>query len=692
MNSTRRAAKTLGPWAGRLAMAMALIGAPLAQAQSSDPAQVQAIQEGAVNPGVNSTLRQPNQAGAAMRADGRFGQGSAQGFGSAASVYRPGEFELYVQSLPGGSEIRRFGFDLSTGGALSTFRPATTATGGGAASGISSRQSGPVSGGGNVNGVTGGPGGPNLAGSQFTTASEAISPTWSDAPDYSPIVPPDYLMRTGDELVVTIWGSVDADLRLQVDRSGRITIPRVGPIFVLGTRYADLPDAISRRVAQVYKNFQVSVSLGQLRGVRVYVTGFVERPGAVVVTSLSTAVQALMRAGGPSAAGSFRNVQLRRGSAPAANIDLYDLLVNGNRSADQLVQPDDVIHVGPIGPQVAILGSVNRPAIFEIKKNETVDDLMRMAGGFSTVADTTRLAIERLDERATVRVTQIDQPMAARLTLANGDVFRVFNAVESLQPLLRQNTRVKVEGEVAKPGEYVLPPASTIADAVRAAGGTTPHAYFYAIELNRESVRETQQRNYERALRDFETQIVRNATTRRTDTAEEATAVSSSSSAGARLIEQLRTLKPTGRVVLPLTAESTALPELVLESGDRIYIPPQPSTVGVFGSVFSSGSYLYSPSRTVNDYLGLAGGPQRGADDSSIFVVRANGSVRSSLQNAGFFSRGNQIAGVTVDPGDTIFVPEQLNKTTFIQDAKDWTLLLYQFGIGLAGIKNALNY
>ncbi|MBL8350036.1 MAG: SLBB domain-containing protein [Burkholderiaceae bacterium] len=611
------------------------------------------------------------------------------GLGTAASVYKPGEFELYVQSLPGGSEIRRFGFDMSTGGALSTFRPATTATGGGASAGVAARQAGPVSGGGNVNGVSGGT---NLTGSPFTAASEAMLPTWNDAPDYSPIVPPDYLVRAGDELVVTVWGSVDADLRLLVDRSGRITIPRVGPIFVSGTRYADLPDAISRRVAQVYKNFQVSVSLGQLRGVRVYVTGFVERPGAVVVTSLSTAVQALMRAGGPSAAGSFRNVQLRRGSAAAANIDLYDLLVNGNRSADQLVQPDDVIHVGPIGPQVAILGSVNRPAIFEIRKNETVDDLMRMAGGYSTVADTTRLAIERLDERATVRVTQVDQPMAARLTLANGDVFRAFNAVESLQPLLRQNTRVKVEGEVVKPGEYVLPPASTIADAVRAAGGTTTHAYFYAIELNRESVRETQQRNYERALRDFETQIVRNATTRRTDTAEEAAAVGSSSSAGARLIEQLRTLKPTGRVVLPLTAESTALPELVLESGDRIYIPPQPSTVGVFGSVFSSGSYLYSPSRTVNDYLGLAGGPQRGADDSSIFVVRANGSVRSSLQNAGFFSRGNQIAGVTVDPGDTIFVPEQLNKTTFIQDAKDWTLLLYQFGIGLAGIKNALNY
>ena len=206
----------------------------------------------------------------------------------------------------------------------------------------------------------------------------------------------------------------------------------------------------------------------------------------------------------------------------------------------------------------------------------------------------------------------------------------------------------------------------------------------------RESVRETQQRNFDRALRDFETEVIRNSTTRRTDTADEAASVASSSNAGVRLIEQLRTLKPTGRIVLPLTPQSDALPDLVLESGDRIYIPPRPSTVGVFGSVFSSGSYLHSGSRTVDDYLNLAGGPRRGADDNGIFVVRANGSVRSSRQDSGFFSRGNQISGLAIDPGDTIFVPEEMNKTTFLQGAKDWTLLLYQLGIGLAGIKSAL--
>ena len=615
---------------GMAVLAWALVLPGIATAQTSAAPEATAP-DGPVR------LRQPTQAtldradrNAAMPAQEAPAQVSAR------EPYKPGEFESYVQSLvvqqgPPPVEIRRFGSELLSGPAASMA-----------------------------------------------------------APDYSPVVPPEYLLQAGDELVLTLWGSVDADLRLQVDRSGRINVPRVGPIMVSGVRYADLSDVISRRVGTVFKNFQLSASLGQLRGQRVYVTGFVQQPGVQVVSSLSTLAQTLMRAGGPSAAGSFRNVQLRRGRELISNFDLYDLLLKGDRTSDRLVQADDVIHVGPVGPQVGLIGSVNRPAVFELKPGETVDDVLRMGGGFAAVADTSRLAIERLNERNSVRVAQIELPVSGNATLLSGDVVRAFNAVNVALPIQRQNKRVRIEGEVSKPGEYVMPANSTLADALQKAGGLTAGAFLYGAEFSRESVRSTQQLNYERALRDLEADLARNSLSQRVATTEDAVTQAASTQTSGRLVERLRAVKPSGRVVLQMQPEGGQLPELALEDGDRLYVPPRPTTVGVFGSVFNAGSYLHTGGRDMAAYLRLAGGPKRGADDGSTFVVRANGSVLSSLHNGGWFNRQNALNTVKAEPGDTIFVPEEMNKTTFIQGAKDWTQILYQLGIGMAGIKSAV--
>jgi len=457
--------------------------------------------------------------------------------------------------------------------------------------------------------------------------------------------------------------------------------------MVAGVRYAELRDVIARRVAQVFKNFQLSVSLGQLRGVRVYVTGFVVRPGAYTVSSLSTIAGALVKAGGPSAAGSFRTIQLRRGGTVVSTFDYYDLLLKGDRSNDRVVQPDDVIHVGPLGTQVALIGSVNQPAILELKPGETLTDVLRMGGGLTAVADLTRLAVERLDDRATTRITQLELPQALSSELRSGDVVRAFNSVLAVLPVERQNKRVRIEGEVLRPGEYVLPARSSINDALGVAGGLTSAAYIYGTEFSRESVRLTQQENYERALRDLELEFAKASTTLRTNTADEAAAQTQRSAGTSRLIERLRSIKPTGRVVLQVPPDSRQLPDLALEDGDRIYVPARPSTVGVFGSVFNGGSYLWSDKRNMDDYLRLAGGPTKGADEASVFVIRANGSVVSNLQTKGWLStRSGEFVGTTAQPGDTIFVPEEINKTTFIQGAKDWTQILYQFGLGIAGI------
>lgn len=580
-------------------------------------------------------VRLTNDPSAIQNREARAQPDEAEREAAARTPYRPGEFERFVGHLAGNlpgissedQSIRRFGSELVTG------------------------------------------------------------PSKSFMADASGPVPDDYQLGAGDEIILTIWGSVEANLRLRVDRAGRIAVPRVGTITVTGVRFGELGELLKQRVNQVFRNFQMSVAMGQLRGVRVYVTGFVQRPGAYTVSSLSTLLNAVMTAGGPSAVGSFRSVQLRRGSAMVTAFDLYDFLLKGDKTADRVVQAEDVIHVGPVGVQVGLIGSVNNPAVFELKPTETVADVLRMAGGFTAVADRSRLTVERLDARNSGRIIQLTLPDQLSQRMANGDVLRAFSAVNAVLPVQRQNKRVRIDGEVGAPGEYILPPGSVLTDALRMAGGLTPAAFLYGTEFTRESARLTQQENYERALRDLETEFAR-AQSQKAANKEEPASQVAQASATDRLIARLRAVRPTGRVVLQIAPGESALPQLAVEDGDHLYVPPRPTTVGVFGSVFNGGSYFYAAGRQLDDYLRLAGGPTRSADINSIFVVRANGTVVSNRQSSsGWLSFGSTVNQINAEPGDTLFVPEEMNKTTFIQEAKEWTQILYQFGLGAAALK-----
>ena len=549
-----------------------------------------------------------------------------------APRYQPGEFERYIQSASGDEDIRRFGSEFVID-----------------------------------------------AGSLRGTAQETSSP-----------VPGDYKVAPGDELLVSIWGSVDADLRLTVDRTGRINIPRVGNVVVSGLTVPEAAAAVERQARRVFKNFELSISLGQLRNIRVFVTGFAVRPGAYAVSSLSTLSTVIFgRSGGPSASGSFRDIELRRSGRNVAKLDLYDLMLFGKRDADQAIQPDDVIHIGPIGRQVALIGSINKAAIFEVREDETLTDLLRMGGGFNSVADRSRVAVERVSDRNDRRVRQLALPANATFALDAGDLVRTFSAIDAALPLERQNKRVRVEGEVVRPGTFILPPNSNVADALNMAGGLTGAAYLFGTEFNRESVRLSQQLNYERALRDFELELSRRTTNTQSRTSDDVAVQTQQQAASERMLSRLRTTRPSGRVVLQLPSSSAELPNLALEDGDRLFVPARPSTVGVFGSVFNAGSYLFDGTKKVDDYLRLAGSPTRGADKASIFVVRANGSVVSAQQGDGgwFGVGGARINDLAALPGDTIFVPEDSNKTSFLQSAKDWTQVLYQLGLGIASIK-----
>ena len=270
---------------------------------------------------------------------------------------------------------------------------------------------------------------------------------------FSPVdwmqVPSDYVVGPGDELQITIWGQVEANLHVIVDRSGQIYIPQVGQISVAGVHYGDLEAHLKREVSKDFKNFNLTANIGRLRSIQVVVVGNARYPGTYTISSLSTLVNAIFASGGPSPQGSLRHIQVRRDGATVTDFDFYDLLIEGDKSKDVRLQPGDVLYIPHVGPLVAISGSVNTPAIYEMKDNSTLRDLIEIAGDLSTVADTSKITIDRVVDHQARKTLEFPYDEQARaLPLKDGDIVRVFSIVP------RFEDTVTLRGNVANPGRY----------------------------------------------------------------------------------------------------------------------------------------------------------------------------------------------------------------------------------------------
>lgn len=515
--------------------------------------------------------------------------------------------------------------------------------------------------------------------------ADLVAPATADyTPAGSQLVPSDYMLGPGDEIYLQIWGAVDASLNLVVDRAGRVAIPRVGSVPVSGVRYGDLEQHLRQVLATVFRNFDLSATLGNIRGLQIHVTGFAQRPGSYVLNSLSTVLNAVLAAGGPSSAGSFRKVTLLRKGKVVSEFDLYALLVQGDKSKDVVLQDEDVLHFSAVGPVVAMTGSVNRPAIFEIKSGETLQDVLNFAGGLTSVADRNRIALERLEDSRRGRLQELPLVDIAPQPLNMGDLVWVFSGVDAETATEQKAVRVKIHGQVKNPGTYVLPPGARVKDLLDRAGGLTSDAYTFGTELKRPSVAESQQANYERAIRELEVEIERQASIATAVSAEDTVERQRQVEANRRLLAKLRSVKPSGRVIITGADRADGeLPPVALENGDELYIPPTPSIVGVYGAVFSEGAFLYVPDSRLGTYLDHAGGPRLDANKGGIFVIRADGSVRSNRQYT--FSSG--VPGEEAKPGDTVYVPVALDRASGWKIAKDFAQIFYQFGLGAAGIK-----
>jgi protein involved in polysaccharide export with SLBB domain len=274
-------------------------------------------------------------------------------------------------------------------------------------------------------------------------------------------VPANYVIGPGDELLIRIWGKIDADLDLMVDRNGQISVPKVGTLTVAGLRYEQLEGYLRSSVSALYKDFELNVTLGQLRTIQVFVLGNARQPGSYTLGSLSTLVNALFASGGPSEIGSMRNIQLRRDGKVVTEFDIYDLQQRGDKSHDVQLLPGDVIYIPTIGPQVAIFGDVNNPAIYELKGETTIAAALQDASGLTSLAGVDRVQLERIENHRRRHIDEfaLDAPGAQRV-LKDGDLLRIFPISPKIEDA------VTLKGNVAEPGRYLWHQGMRISDLI----------------------------------------------------------------------------------------------------------------------------------------------------------------------------------------------------------------------------------
>ena len=514
------------------------------------------------------------------------------------------------------------------------------------------------------------------------------------APFDSAQVNQDYVIGTGDELQVRGWGMVDIDVSATVDRSGAIFIPRVGSVKVSGVQYKDLQGYLKKAVGKIYSNFELTASIAQTRAVQIYVVGHAVRPGTYTLSAMSTLLNALFTSGGPNATGSMRNIQLKRGTQTVSTFDLYDMLSKGDKSSDMTLRDGDVIYIPEVGPLVALTGNVKQPAIFELKGQASLSDVLGWAGGFDSAAETKQVIVEKNVDSQYKTVVElvadrgVTSSQLASIPVKPTDVLRVFAPGAVPVQAQIQNEYVRISGEVKQGGIFLLKKGETLRELIARVGGANENGYLYATQLNRESVRRSQQEKLNQVADRFERDLEANATKRigASSDAAEAAKLAAEVEQQRRLVQKLRSVKAEGRIVLDLPGLETQvknLPDLPLQDGDSINIPRRPGTVDVLGAVFQQNSFVYRPKRSVNDYVQQAGGVTNTADKSEMYVIRADGTAQSG-QSTGWFSG---IGGTALNPGDTVVVPENIDRSTFMQSLKEWTSIFYQFGLGAAGLK-----
>ena len=518
-------------------------------------------------------------------------------------------------------------------------------------------------------------------------------------------VGPDYVVGPGDSLAIDLWGGISTRLLRTVDREGRVTLPEAGPLLVSGRSLGEVQQSVQKAIGTQYRDTSADVSVARLRTIRVYVVGEVEEPGAYDISSLSTALNALVAAGGATARGSLRELKHMRGRQELEKIDAYDLLLHGVTPDAQRFQNGDTLMVPPLGPQVTVTGMVRRPAIYELNGEKTVEDVLELAGGILPAAALRHVEVQRLEAHEKRTMLSLDlspdnasNPQLSTFKIQDGDEIHIF-------PIAAYNQdTIYLQGHVLRPGRYSFHDGMKLTDLVASYKDILPEPaahYGEIIRLNApdfhptvvsfdlaaamkdpaaapplqplDTVRIFSRFDFEPAPTVSIVGEVRVPGTYRTSgqaSLRDAVYLAGGLTPNAALnTAQLFRFSPDGgskifSVNLAEALEGNAADNILLQPRDRLLIHRNtdrvdPNVVEITGAVAKPGRYPYTANMHAEDLIRAAGGLKRSADTNTADLTRyvASGGAAEQLQiSLASLNNGNATEDVPLKSGDVLAI------------------------------------
>jgi len=457
-----------------------------------------------------------------------------------------------------------------------------------------------------------------------------------------------YALGPGDGLEINLYGSEQGTKKGLISREGTFELPIIGTVSLSGLTFSEAKELLKDRVSNELIGTSVSVSLTELRSITVYVLGEAYQPGSYTLSALSTITNALFVSGGVNKKGSLRNIQIKRGNKIVETYDLYDLLINGDTTSDLRLEDGDTVFIPFIQDRATLGGSFKRPFIYEIKKGDTLNDVISFAGGFkSEVSFQPRIeysTIDRVNNKREITSFLLDEKNRNK-AIQNGDVVNV-SEISGLKPL-----SIEVVGEFKNPGVHSITAGDTILDVINKAGGYTSGAYTQGAVFLRKSVAKQEKQAFMRSADNLEELIVQVVSD--TSSTQDAPGITEFSLAPFLiLVERLRNIKPVGRMVSSfdlLELKTNPYANFEVRDGDKIIVPKRPNAVSIVGEVLNPTSIKFDPSYSINNYLNSAGGLNFQADKDRIYVIAPNGESR--IHKRKFLRNDDDIM-----PGSTVVV------------------------------------